>query len=94
MKKEFVIGIATMLILLSVTILQIIISNSLSTKGIALSGIEAEIDSYKKENMQLNEKILFSSSLTHVASAAAAMGFSPEKDVVDISGVVPIAIKE
>lgn len=93
MKKGYIMGIVIVFSLLVVTIVQIIVSNNLSTKGILLSGIDSSIDKYKKENMQLHEKILVLSSLTHIASVAASMGFLPEKDIVAINGAIPIAIK-
>lgn len=81
------------IIIVGLTILQIFVSNSLSTKGISLGKIEDQIDTYQKENAVLREKLLLSSSLTTIASEAAEMGFIKDKSQIVLKSDVSIAKK-
>lgn len=73
----FIIVLITLVIGLS--IVQVVVSNNLSTTGIELAKIEDKITVYKKENALLQEKLLVASSFTNIASKAADMGFVEEK---------------
>ena len=76
----FIIVLITLVIGLS--IVQVVVSNNLSTTGIELAKLEDKITVYKKENAILQEKILIASSFTTIASKAADMGFVEEKSRV------------
>lgn len=79
-------------ILLSV--LQIIVSNSLSTKGVLVEQINKEIDNYKKDNYVLREKLLSESSYTVISSEALRAGFIKEKSQVVLTNPLPLAIRQ
>ncbi|MCL5438486.1 MAG: hypothetical protein M1268_00675 [Patescibacteria group bacterium] len=94
MKKTFYfIGFIVFTIII-LSILQIAISNSLSTKGIVLEKINREIDGYKKENFFLREKLLLATSYTVIASEASIAGFTKEKSQVVLTSPLPLAIRQ
>lgn len=83
-------GIAVMLLVL----VQISIANMLSTGGIQLSQVQAQISLYQRQNAMLEEKIYTLSSLTTVAEEARKLGyvFSSQSTLV-IANPQPLAIK-
>jgi len=85
MKKPILFIIAIISIIVSLSIVQVTVSNNLSTTGVDLAKIEEEISFYKKENTVLKEKLLVSSSLDNIASKAAELGFIEEKTRVFLS---------
>lgn len=92
MKKKFIVSIM-MSILVMLSLVQVILSNSLSTTGIALSRLENEVVEYKRQNALLHEVILTETSLTKIASKAATFGYLQGKSQIVIRGFVPIAAK-
>lgn len=81
------------LIILCLAILQVVVSNSLSTTGITLSDLQQQVNVYKRKNAILKEKVLTESSLTEIASKAATLGFIETKSQLIVGSAVPIAIK-
>ncbi len=63
----------------------------LSTTGIELDNLQTDLTKYKKQNTILQEQILQASSLDHIASAAATLGFVSEKSPVVIDAPLPLA---
>lgn len=93
MKKPALITSFLVVVILILSVIQIIVSNSLSTSGIQLSRLQAEIQNYNRQNYTLQEKLLTRSSYSNIASEAATVGFVSSKTVVTISNSLPIAIK-
>lgn len=89
--KFFISGIILIIIFLS--IIQVVVSNGLSTSGVILGKLQNEINLYERENTVLKEKFLTVSSLTNVASQAAELGFIEEKTYVLLSAPLPLAVK-
>lgn len=79
MKKPILFIVLIITIIVSLSIVQVTVSNNLSTTGVELAKIEEKITQYKKENALLQEKLLIASSLDTIASKAAGMGFVEEK---------------
>lgn len=79
MKKPILFIIVIITIIVSLSVVQVAVSNNLSTTGVELAKIEEKIALYKKENALLHEKLLVASSLDTIASKAAALGFVEEK---------------
>ena len=75
-------------------IVQVVVSNMLSTTGITLSKIENQLKIYNEENAVLREKLLFKSSLLHIASNAASLGFVDSKSPYVLDTNIPIAIRQ
>lgn len=80
-------------IVIVLSVVQVAVSNSLSTTGITLSRIEQEIKLYKRDNAFLREKFLVSGSLLQIASKAANLGFVEGKSQLVVGTTLPIAIK-
>ena len=78
-------------IVLGLSILHIIVSNRLSTAGVELDTVQKQLTFYRKQNLILQEDVLDNSSLFHIASAAATMGFVNEKSHVYLSAPLPLA---
>lgn len=96
MKKfgNFFVGMATVVLLVVSTLMQISVSNGLTTEGIKLSNIQDQIDATKKENMLLAERVYTDSSYSHIASQAARIGFVEAKSSIFISDPGPLALKQ
>lgn len=71
-----------------------VVSNKLSTSGPALGRAQDEINKYKTENAILKEKVFGLSSLNHVSSVAAKLGFVESKDTFALTKGMPIALKQ
>lgn len=80
-------------IVVGLSIVQVTVSNSLSTTGIELGKIEEQISSYRNENARLSEKLLTLSSFDTIASKAADMGFIEEKTHIVLTKPLPIAAR-
>lgn len=79
MKKPILFIILIITIIISLSVVQVTVSNNLSTTGVELAKIEEKIIAYKKKNALLRQKLLAASSLDTIASKAAEMGFVEEK---------------
>ncbi len=80
-------------IIIFLTVLQVVVSNRLSTTGFTLSKIQEEIISLRVENTRLAEQVLSDSSLTNVSSQAASLGFIEAKNPFFVSPQLPLARK-
>ena len=76
--------------ILCLVVVQISISNMLSTGGIRLSVIQDEIQGLQRQNAILKEKILSVSSLTYISQQAEKAGFVVDKtNVVVVTNAQP-----
>lgn len=94
MKKPYLLlsGILGIIILLSVV--QISLSNILSTGGIQIATMQEELLSYQKENAQLKEQIYSLASLTHITDVASGQGYVKETATAFVlDNPTPLAIK-
>ncbi|MEK9207925.1 MAG: hypothetical protein AAB922_05550 [Patescibacteria group bacterium] len=91
MKKPVLILVILIIIIISLFGVRTVVSNRISTSGVALGVTEDEIKTYKTENALLREKIFGFASFTHVSSIAAEMGFVESKSALAISRSMPIA---
>lgn len=87
----FVMFIVATIVFLS--IIQIVVSNSLSTTGIELDSLDDKIKSYRKENSLLEEKLLQASSLTTIDSKAKILGFTEVKSEMVLTAPFTFALK-
>lgn len=93
MKKPFLFLGSLFLLILLLSVVQVVVSNRLSTTGTTLGKLQDDISQYKKENAILREKVLIASSLDHIASSAAELGFAQTKTHVFLSTPLPIALQ-
>lgn len=89
--KSFIIGIFAIIITLS--IIQVVVSNSLSTTGIELAKLQGEKKALSLQNSILREKLLFSSSYANILQKANSLGFIEEKARFFVSTPLPLAAK-
>lgn len=92
MKRPIICISILVIIVISLSIVQIFISNKLSTSGIELAIIQFKIGKYKVENAILAEKLLTASSYTYISNKAEIEGFIESKSPIYISREFPIAI--
>ena len=78
-------------IIVGLSVVQVVVANSISTTGIELSKIQQDIASLKKQNAILHENVLTASSFTQIASRASEMGFEEGKSTLVISEPLPLA---
>lgn len=93
MKKPIFFISIIIVIILCLSVVQVVISNSLSTTGLDLAKIEKDLQVYQKENDTLRQKVLIASSLTRIASTAGELGFVSHKLQIYLSSPLPLAVK-
>lgn len=95
MKRGYIVITGLVLIIVMLSVVQISISNMLSTGGIQLAHVQAQIAEYQKENAILKEKIYSVASLTNIAEKADKLGYVPDtgKSTLVIANPAPLAIK-
>lgn len=93
MKKPLLLIIFFIITIISLSIVQVVVSNKLSTTGIELENLQSQINKYKKENTILEEKVLEASSLINVSKKAKDLGFVEAKSQIYLSSPLPLAIK-
>ncbi len=93
MRKPIFILAILIFVILSLFIARTVISNRISTSGVALGKTQDELSKYKTENTMLREQIYSLSSLSYVASAAVKIGFVESKSNFAISPAIAIALK-
>ena len=94
MKRPLAIIIITFIIIIGLSVVQVSVSNQLSTTGTELAEVEHQIDQYKKENTQLQEKVLLASSLTNISEKAEKKGFTEPKSFVYLTAQPQLALKQ
>lgn len=78
------------------SLVQIGVSNSLTTGGIELSQIQTQIQDYQKQNAVLKERIYSVASLTHIAQEAQKLGYvsaANTESTLVIANPQPFALK-
>lgn len=85
---------ALFLIIVLLSIIQVIVSNRLSTSGIILGKIEEEIRNYKTENIALAEGFFYATSLNNISSRAAVLGFVKEKSPLILTASDVVAVRQ
>lgn len=91
MKKTGFFITSLILIILFLSVVQVVVSNRLSTTGVELGRLQGEIKDYKNENALMKEKLLTFSSFTHIASIASKEGFVRNKSYVLMTSPLPLA---
>lgn len=94
MKKPLILFTLLLSVVVVLAISQVVISNSLSTRGVGLDSLDQQIAVYKKKNALIKEKLLEISSFNYIASSAARIGFIEEKSRIFVSSSLPIAIRQ
>lgn len=91
MKRPFLFISFIIAIVVSLSIVQVVVSNSISTTGIELGKLQTEIAKYEKHNALLSEQILTVSSLTYIEEVAKEDGFVLSKSHIFLPTSLPLA---
>lgn len=91
MKKPLVFIGFNIIIIVALSLVQVIVSTSIATTGAELGKLQEDISVLKKKNAILHEQVLVESSLTHIASEAAEMGFEDADSPLVFSDETPLA---
>jgi cell division protein FtsL len=94
MKKPILLIAILLVIVLTLSLVRIYISNQIATSGVVLGQVQSEIDSYKTQNILLSEKLYTQSSLTNIAEEAAKDGYVTQGSDFVLNGQVPVAYKQ
>ncbi len=85
MKKLILFTTPLFILCIILSVIQVVISNMLSTSGVELDGLQDNLIKYKNENAILREEVLKNTSLTKIASSAAVLGFVDAKSSINLS---------
>jgi cell division protein FtsL len=94
MKKPFLLIIFFIVTIIGLSVVQVAISNRLSTTGIELENLQSQMAKYKKENTLLEEKVLEASALVNVSQKAKSLGFVDVKSQIYLSNPLPLALNQ
>lgn len=79
-------------IILSLSLIQLVISHRLATSGEQVRLLETEISSLEKENNKLSAEINQIASLSRIASEAEKMGLIKATIVLRLTPEIPVAM--
>lgn len=91
-KPTFILTISIFSVIV-LSIVQVVVSTRLSTRGVDLANIQSKLEMVQKENSILSEKLLKVSSFDHIASNAAEMGFTRTYNEYTITPGMAVALK-
>lgn len=94
MKKPIFILTILILIITVLFVTRTVVSNRISTSGVALGRTQEALGQYRTENMILREKIFALSSLSHISEVASKKGFVESKSSFAILHGLPIALRQ
>lgn len=89
-KPIFILGIL-ILTMLSLFVARTVVSNRISTSGLVLGDMQAQIATLQTQNTILREKIFADSSLTYISSEAAKKGFVEGSSNFAVAKNLPLA---
>ncbi|MDO8658589.1 MAG: hypothetical protein Q7K55_07635 [Candidatus Levybacteria bacterium] len=81
-------------IIIFLGVVQVTVSNRLSTAGLEIAKLQEETKKYNNENSIMSESLLLSTSLTNIASTAAEIGFVKSGSQFFLSTPLPLAVKQ
>lgn len=94
MKKPRIILLVLIITAISLSLVKIFVANSVATSGIMLSRVEAEVNTYKLENSELESKVYSLSSLTYINSKASKLGYKEDFSQFVLTNKQPVAFKQ
>jgi cell division protein FtsL len=83
-----------LIVVISLSMVKIFVSNRILTSGSALSQVQDKLNAVKVENTLLSEKLYSMSSLTNIYSEAEKNGFVEAETSFVPGNTLPIAIKQ
>lgn len=93
MKKPMYLILFLFTVIIGLSLVQINLSNQISTAGAELAKLEKEVSDYKRKNIVLKEQLLEASSLTNLSKKAEKLGFVESKQQVYLNTPLPLALR-
>lgn len=84
---------AIFLIIVALAVIQVAVTNSLSTKGLILESLRKEAASYKEENAFLKTEVASASSITRIAELARESGFVKDSSPLVLTQAQSFALR-
>lgn len=78
--------------ILSLSLIQLVISHNLATSGEEVRSLEAEISFLERENNKLSAEINKIASLSRIATEAEKMGLTKATHVLHLTPEIPVAM--
>lgn len=72
---------------------RVVVSNAISTSGVALGRINEEVAVLKTKNDSLKEELFSKASLENIASEAGKLGFTDKKESYVLTSPLPVALR-
>ncbi len=94
MKKPALIITSLLLVIFTLSVVKIFVSNRIATSGVVLGKTQENLLRYGLENATLSEKLYALSSLTNIASKAYDLGYTDSKTDFVLNSQVSVAIKQ
>lgn len=91
MKKTTYLFVPLLTITVFLVLVHVIVSNMLSTAGVELDILQTKLTETQKQNIIIREQVLTDTSLRHIASSAADMGFVKAKTNIYLPDQLPLA---
>lgn len=90
-KRPYLVLISMIVLILSLSFVKVIATNSVATSGVMLARMQDQIKQYDTENSVLKQKVLIASSLDTIYQKAKTLGFVEEKTDIFVTSALPIA---
>lgn len=81
-------------VIIALSLVQVGLSNKISTAGAQLTQLETKLVAYQKENIVLQEQFLEASSLTNLSKKAKKSGFVEAKSQIYLNTPLPLALNQ
>ena len=94
MKKPILVILFIFSVIIGLSLVQISLSNQISTAGAELAHLEKEVAEYKRKNIILKEQVLEASSLLTLSKKAEKQGFVQSKSQVYLNTPLPLAFNQ
>lgn len=94
MKKSVFLILILIIIVATLSIVRIYVSNNIATSGVILGKLQEKIGKLQTENAVLSQNVYENSSLTVIASKAAELGFVSNKTSFVINSQLRVASKQ
>ena len=94
MKKPVYLILFLFIVIIALSLVQVGLSNRISTAGAQLTQLEKSLMTYQKENIVLQEQFLEASSFTNLSKKAKKLGFVEAKSQIYLNTPLPLALKQ
>ena len=93
MKKPIYFIIFIFLTIITLSVIQVSVANSISTTGVVLAQYQDQIQAFQRQNSLLEQRYLEAAALTTIDQKAKKLGFVPDQTPLSLSSPLPLALK-